>query len=119
MCQITHFVNYRADTRSSVFNVEQFLMYALVDSDDDDVEENVTGHNLDSKTSQTSITTIPPMNELAELMDQDGSCYVDGFTIGRYNYVNVYFPDRFNVAELDLDSIGIIIIFIKFKYTFY
>lgn len=46
------------------------------------------------------------MNELAELVDQDGSCFVDGFTIGRYDYGNVYFSDRFNVAGLDLDSIG-------------
>lgn len=50
--------------------------------------------------------TIPPMNELAELVDEDGSCFVDGFTIGRYDYGNVYFPDRFNVAGLDIDSIG-------------
>lgn len=46
------------------------------------------------------------MNELSELIDQDGSCFVDGFTIGRYDFGNVYFPDRFNVAGLDLDSIG-------------
>lgn len=46
------------------------------------------------------------MNELADLMDEDGSCVVDGFTIGRYDFGNVYFPDRFNVAGLDLDSIG-------------
>jgi len=60
------------------------------------------------------------MNELAELVDQDGSCYVDGFTIGRYDYGNVYFPDRFNVAGLDLDSIGkIIVVFIQFKYILF
>jgi len=64
--------------------------------------------------------TIPPMNELAELVDQDGLCYVDGFTIGRYDYGNVYFPDRFNVAGLDLDSIGkIIVAFIQFKYILF
>jgi len=46
------------------------------------------------------------MNELAELVDDDGSCFVDGFTIGRYDFGNVYFPDRLNVAGLDLDTIG-------------
>lgn len=50
--------------------------------------------------------TIPPLNELVELIDDNGSCIVDGFTIGRYDYGNVYFPDRFNVSGLDLDSIG-------------
>lgn len=46
------------------------------------------------------------MNELVELVNEDRSCFVDGFTIGRYDYGNVYFPDRFNIAGLDLDSIG-------------
>jgi len=46
------------------------------------------------------------MNELAELVDINGTCFVEGFTIGRYDYGNVYFPDRFDVAGLDLDSIG-------------
>lgn len=56
------------------------------------------------------------MNELAELVDEDGSCFVDGFTIGRYDYGNVYFPDRFNVAGLDIDSIGnILSVIFKFK----
>lgn len=66
------------------------------------------------------------MNELIELIDQDGSCFVDGFTIGRYDYGNVFFPDRFNVAGLDLDSIGEMNIFIYiyilmniFNYLYY
>lgn len=63
-------------------------------------------HPTKIKLRRAGYYTIPPMDELSELVDDEGSCIVDGFTIGRYDYGNVYFPDRFNVAGLDLDSIG-------------
>lgn len=67
-----------------------------------ETEDHPTGIKL----RRVGYYTIPPMTELKELIDEDGSCFVDGFTIGRYDYGNVFFPDRFNVAGLDLDSIG-------------
>lgn len=63
-------------------------------------------HPTGIKLRRAGYYTIPPMDELAELVDENGLCLVDGFTIGRYDYGNVFFPDRFNVAGLDLDSIG-------------
>lgn len=74
----------------------------LIDPNAPEAEDHPTGIKL----RRIGYYTIPPMNELAELVDEDGSCFVDGFTIGRYDYGNVFFPDRFNVAGLDLDSIG-------------
>ncbi|XP_050438636.1 nuclear pore complex protein Nup98-Nup96-like isoform X2 [Adelges cooleyi] len=64
-----------------------------------------TDHRTGIKLRRIGYYTIPPMNELADLVDENGACFVDGFTIGRYDYGNVFFPDRFNVAGLDLDSI--------------
>ncbi|XP_014242477.1 nuclear pore complex protein Nup98-Nup96 isoform X1 [Cimex lectularius] len=49
--------------------------------------------------------TIPSLDELAELMDNEGRCIVDNFTIGRLNYGNIFYPDSFDVAGLNLDEI--------------
>lgn len=73
-----------------------------IDPNAPEAEEHPSGIKL----RRVGYYTIPPMNELAESVDEDGSCFVDGFTIGRYDFGNVYFPDRINVAGLDLDSIG-------------
>lgn len=48
--------------------------------------------------------TIPPMDELA-LLIENGQCIVENFTVGRYNYGNVFFPESFDVAGLNLDEI--------------
>lgn len=48
--------------------------------------------------------TIPPMDELS-LLVENGQCIVENFTIGRYNYGNVFFPESFDVYGLNLDEI--------------
>jgi cytosine/adenosine deaminase-related metal-dependent hydrolase len=39
-------------------------------------------------------------------MRDDGGCVVDNFTVGREGYGNVFFPDTFDVGDLNLDEIG-------------
>lgn len=51
--------------------------------------------------------TIPAMEKLAELVDSEGRCIVDNFTVGRLNYGNVFYAESFDVAGLNLDEIGI------------
>lgn len=46
------------------------------------------------------------MEQLANLLDEQGHCVVDNFTVGRYNYGNIFFPDSFDVSGLNLDDIG-------------
>jgi len=50
--------------------------------------------------------TIPSLDELVCHMRDDGSCVVGNFTVGREGYGNVFFPDSFDVADLNLDEIG-------------
>lgn len=97
-----------------IYKLFIFLNKNIVDTAIDDNQESslnpITPEENNHPTGiilrRVGYYTIPPMNELAELVDEDGSCFVDGFTIGRYDYGNVYFPERFNVAGLDIDSIG-------------
>lgn len=49
--------------------------------------------------------TIPSLDELTSYMNEDGTCIVDNFTVGRDGYGNVFFEDRFDVADLNLDEI--------------
>ncbi|CAH0385420.1 unnamed protein product [Bemisia tabaci] len=49
--------------------------------------------------------TIPSLEELTPLVDGDGRCIVENFTIGRRNYGNIFYPDSFDVSGLDIDSI--------------
>uniref|UniRef100_A0A3Q0SAE5 Nuclear pore complex protein Nup98-Nup96 n=1 Tax=Amphilophus citrinellus TaxID=61819 RepID=A0A3Q0SAE5_AMPCI len=42
---------------------------------------------------------------LAEMMDENGDCIVENFTIGRKGYGSVFFPGEVNVAGMNLDEI--------------
>uniref|UniRef100_A0A8C9Y0N5 Nuclear pore complex protein Nup98-Nup96 n=1 Tax=Sander lucioperca TaxID=283035 RepID=A0A8C9Y0N5_SANLU len=49
--------------------------------------------------------TIPSMEDLAEMVDENGKCVVDNFTIGRKGYGSIFFPGEVNVTGLNLDEI--------------
>ncbi|XP_026183764.1 nuclear pore complex protein Nup98-Nup96 isoform X2 [Mastacembelus armatus] len=49
--------------------------------------------------------TIPSMEELAEMVDENGECVVENFTIGRKGYGSIFFPGEVNVTGLNLDEI--------------
>ncbi|XP_055631549.1 nuclear pore complex protein Nup98-Nup96 [Toxorhynchites rutilus septentrionalis] len=49
--------------------------------------------------------TIPSLDEILQLMDEEGRCVVSNFTIGRKGYGNVYFNEPIDVANLNLDEI--------------
>uniref|UniRef100_A0AAX7VLN0 Nuclear pore complex protein Nup98-Nup96 n=1 Tax=Astatotilapia calliptera TaxID=8154 RepID=A0AAX7VLN0_ASTCA len=49
--------------------------------------------------------TIPSMDELADMVDENGECTVENFTIGRKGYGSIFFPGEVNVSGLNLDEI--------------
>ncbi|KAG4074307.1 hypothetical protein HA402_008716 [Bradysia odoriphaga] len=49
--------------------------------------------------------TIPPLDKLEDFMNEDGSCIVPNFTIGRKGYGNVYFNEPIDLAGLNLDEL--------------
>ncbi|KAM9728244.1 nuclear pore complex protein Nup98-Nup96-like, partial [Menidia menidia] len=49
--------------------------------------------------------TIPSLEDLAELVDENGECVVDNFTVGRRGYGSVFFPGEVNLTGLNLDQV--------------
>uniref|UniRef100_A0A8C7JVR7 Nuclear pore complex protein Nup98-Nup96 n=1 Tax=Oncorhynchus kisutch TaxID=8019 RepID=A0A8C7JVR7_ONCKI len=49
--------------------------------------------------------TIPAMDELAKMVDENGVCVVENFTVGRKGYGSVFFHGEVNVTGLNLDEI--------------
>ncbi|KAK3910390.1 Nuclear pore complex protein Nup98-Nup96 [Frankliniella fusca] len=81
-------------------------------SDDSHDLEDSSPQLLDAESHPTGIIcrrvgyyTIPSLDELTSFMSDDGSCIVDNFTVGRDGYGNVFFEDKFDVADLNLDEI--------------
>ncbi|CAB0020377.1 unnamed protein product [Nesidiocoris tenuis] len=75
------------------------------DSGPPELDGTLTEHPAKIVLRRAGYYTIPSLNELASLVAPDGSCVVDNFTVGRLNYGNVFFPESFDVAGLNLDEI--------------
>ena len=73
--------------------------------------ENQDAHPTGIVLHRVGYYTIPSLNELTCLMNDDGSCIVENFTVGREGYGNVFFSDAINVADLNLDEIGKSVLF--------
>ena len=54
--------------------------------------------------------TIPRPADLK--LDPDGACNVEGFTIGREGYGNLYYPGTINIAGINFDEI----VFFRFVF---
>lgn len=63
-------------------------------------------HAADITLCRPGYYTIPSMEELGDMVDEQGECFVDGFTIGRERYGSIFFSGVFSVAGLNLDEIG-------------
>lgn len=83
-----------------------FILYNVADSETSDMVPCIEeAHPAGITLTRVGYYTIPPMDELAVLVE-NGHCIVENFTVGRYNYGNVFFPESFDVAGLNLDEIG-------------
>ncbi|KAM9781649.1 nuclear pore complex protein Nup98-Nup96 isoform X2 [Syngnathus typhle] len=74
--------------------------------DDVTLETNPPPHPAGIVLRRAGYYTIPSMDELADMVDDDGGdCVVENFTIGRKGYGSIFFPGVVNVTGLDLDQI--------------
>ncbi|KAM9348606.1 nuclear pore complex protein Nup98-Nup96 [Symphorus nematophorus] len=49
--------------------------------------------------------TIPSMEDLADMVDENGECVVENFSVGRKGYGSIFFPGEVTVTGLNLDEI--------------
>lgn len=55
--------------------------------------------------SKPSYYVIPPLDECDQLVE-NGTCIVEGFTIGRKGLGEIHFPGKTDIYGLNLDNIG-------------
>lgn len=97
---LTHQYNTPASTDSS------FASHSFLDDTNPDLSLiNVAPNAAGVILTRAKYYTIPPLEKLEEYMDEDGSCIVPNFTIGRKGYGNVFFNEPIDVAGLNLDEL--------------
>ncbi|ELU16922.1 hypothetical protein CAPTEDRAFT_222010 [Capitella teleta] len=79
-------------------------------TDRDDLSDNVSDvegppHAAGIVLRRHGYFTMPSLEELAEMVDDEGACLVENFVVGREGYGNVLFPGKTDVANLNLDEI--------------
>ncbi|CAH2226048.1 nuclear pore complex Nup98-Nup96 isoform X1 [Pelobates cultripes] len=89
-----------ASTEDVSFNEE-----SLQEDGDEENHLDLTPHPAGIVLTRHDYYTIPSMEELAKLTDDNGECSVDGFTIGRRGYGSIYFDGIVNLTNLNLDEI--------------
>lgn len=97
---LTHPYNTPTSTDSS------FASHSFLDDTNPDLSLiNVAPNAAGVILTRAKYYTIPPLEKLEDYMEEDGSCIVPNFTIGRKGYGNVYFNEPIDVAGLNLDEL--------------
>ncbi|XP_063806920.1 nuclear pore complex protein Nup98-Nup96 isoform X2 [Pseudophryne corroboree] len=72
---------------------------------DEEILSDAQPHPAGIVLTKDDYYTLPSMEELAEQVDENGQCIVDGFTIGREGYGSICFEGLVNLTNLNLDDI--------------
>ncbi|XP_030055686.1 nuclear pore complex protein Nup98-Nup96 isoform X2 [Microcaecilia unicolor] len=78
---------------------------SLQDERDDELDSNYAPHPAGIILTRVGYYTIPSLEELAKMTDENGVCLVKDFTIGRKGYGSIYFEGEVNLTNLNLDEI--------------
>ncbi|KAM6984594.1 nuclear pore complex protein Nup98-Nup96 [Aplochiton taeniatus] len=77
---------------------------SLQEEKEEEEEQEQSPHPAGLVLSRVGYYTIPTMEELAKMVDENGDCVVENFTVGRKGYGSVFFPGEVNVTGLNLDE---------------
>ncbi|XP_076836867.1 nuclear pore complex protein Nup98-Nup96 isoform X2 [Brachyhypopomus gauderio] len=72
---------------------------------DEELEAQKPPHPAGIILSRVGYYTIPSMEELGKMLNENGECIVENFTVGRRGYGSVFFPGEVNVTNMNLDEI--------------
>uniref|UniRef100_A0A3P9M714 Nuclear pore complex protein Nup98-Nup96 n=1 Tax=Oryzias latipes TaxID=8090 RepID=A0A3P9M714_ORYLA len=68
-------------------------------------EEQRSPHPAGIVLNRVGYYTIPPLEDLADMVDENGECIVENFTVGRKGYGSIFFPGEVNLTNLNLDEV--------------
>ncbi|XP_027009207.2 nuclear pore complex protein Nup98-Nup96 [Tachysurus fulvidraco] len=72
---------------------------------DEELEAQRPPHPAGIVLTRIGYYTIPSMEELGKMLNENGECIVENFTVGRKGYGSVFFPGEVNLTNLNLDEI--------------
>uniref|UniRef100_A0A8B9KKL9 Nuclear pore complex protein Nup98-Nup96 n=1 Tax=Astyanax mexicanus TaxID=7994 RepID=A0A8B9KKL9_ASTMX len=72
---------------------------------DEELEAQKPPHPAGIVLSRVGYYTIPSMEELGKMLNENGECIVENFTVGRKGYGSVFFPGEVNLTNMNLDEI--------------
>uniref|UniRef100_A0A671UZF8 Nuclear pore complex protein Nup98-Nup96 n=1 Tax=Sparus aurata TaxID=8175 RepID=A0A671UZF8_SPAAU len=75
------------------------------DREEEQQETQQAPHPAGIVLNRVGYYTIPSMEDLADMVDENGDCVVENFSIGRKGYGSIFFPGEVNVTGLNLDEI--------------
>ncbi|XP_062289256.1 nuclear pore complex protein Nup98-Nup96 isoform X2 [Scomber scombrus] len=78
---------------------------SLLESREEEQQESQSPHPAGIVLNRVGYYTIPSMDEIAEMVDENGDCLVENFSVGRKGYGSIFFPGEVNVTGLNLDEI--------------
>ncbi|KAH0625336.1 hypothetical protein JD844_033863 [Phrynosoma platyrhinos] len=101
-------LNMRAALRNGLEGSSEDTSYheeSLQDDHDEETENIHHSHPAGIVLTRVGYYTIPSMEELAKMTNDQGECIVTDFTIGRKGYGSIYFEGEVNLTNLNLDEI--------------
>lgn len=90
------------DQHSAPFGAPFTSSDAATENGSEDLPE--VAHLVGIVCTRNEYYTIPDLKDLK--LDENGECWIQGFTVGRKGHGKVVWPGEVNVAGLNLDEIG-------------
>ncbi|XP_051732984.1 nuclear pore complex protein Nup98-Nup96 isoform X1 [Ctenopharyngodon idella] len=72
---------------------------------DEELEAQKPPHPAGIVLGRVGYYTIPSMEELGKMLNENGECIVENFTVGRKGYGSVFFSGEVNLTNMNLDEI--------------
>ncbi|XP_055728255.1 nuclear pore complex protein Nup98-Nup96-like isoform X1 [Salvelinus fontinalis] len=101
----THRVGARGRNGLEVSSEDISLGEDSIQEEREEEVQEVPPHPAGIVLCRVGYYTIPAMDELSKMVDENGVCVVENFTVGRKGYGSVFFHGEVNVTGLNLDEI--------------
>ncbi|XP_068122593.1 nuclear pore complex protein Nup98-Nup96 isoform X2 [Hyperolius riggenbachi] len=98
-------LNMRPPLRSHLSNNVEENSFNNINEEEEEALNDAPPHPAGIVLTREGYYTIPSMEELATMVDDNDQCIVNDFTIGRKGYGSIFFEGTVNLTDLNLDEI--------------